>query len=382
MEKFENNIDSEIRKSFEENQVEVPSKLWNAISEKIKTDQPSFFHLYFSKNYIFGIIAGIGLATGGYFYFTQNNESVKFENKPNEIIVNDSKIENKFNNSALEEKFPKSETATNTNTSKELNNNSSDINNSNVNISSKGTGAEKFSLGLINLGIEKINNKYTIQGLEDTTGFRILQGPKNGSVVFDRASKKFIYQPKKGFVGKDDFKYQILDENGEVLNEGTIRINVDKELSSRADYSIEFLSANEINFINKSFIHAKDSSDFSFIWNFDNKEYSYNINEHKVYTDIGEYSVCLILKAKNSIDTFCKNISIQSKLQDTAIEEDFQSLSMKTDGRLEINPKLKSAGLISAERAQKKKDITTETKSPYLDNEYLNQESKKKSLRI
>lgn len=382
MEPLDKNLDKEIRQSFAENQKEVPAELWDNISKRINNNNSSNFNPFYTKYIILTLVASLGIFGIVYYTnFSEKSESVSSEN-PIELP----------SSSAIEQPFEVESEKDNTSKNHRPSQKESDqlsetplINNSerSVTLKSRGEGMENFELGFMNLKMLQVGEKYILQGLSDTTGFRIVAAPKNGKVSFDQTSKKFVYTPNKGFTGKDQFKYEILDVKGEVENEGTIKITVDKDLSSRASYQVDYLSANEVNLVNTSLVLPKDSNNFSFVWSFDNKEFSYNTNERRLYKEKGEYSICLILKANNNIDTFCNVIKVDSDINANTPLQEEQNVYMKKDSKLEIGFKNRNAGIISAERAQKKKDITQKTESAYSNshNDSLSSELKKKNFR-
>lgn len=63
----------------------------------------------------------------------------------------------------------------------------------------------------------------------DFLTFQIVDPPARGSVTLsDNGASSFLYTPYENKVGKDSFRYVVTDSSGNISNEGTVRIKIEK----------------------------------------------------------------------------------------------------------------------------------------------------------
>ena len=70
----------------------------------------------------------------------------------------------------------------------------------------------------------------------DVLEYRIMRAPRKGDIQLDEMSGHFTYTPRAGERGRDHFTYVAVDANGNVSEEATVRIRIERQ-STRVQYA-------------------------------------------------------------------------------------------------------------------------------------------------
>lgn len=371
MKTTEEKVDKALYNKMAVPEINPPERLWDSISKKIGNEPPPFWKTIFRSNYFIAFSIVVVLGVSGLIIFnnlpetnqaTQENTIASEALSGSQTPTQESRVQSSANRNPENKKdipFNTSQSTDELQTQTEAN--------ANLSITANDKDDEFYDLNSSFVGIKNINGNYVITGLKDTTGFRITNKPKNGTVIFDQKTGKFKYKPNKGFYGSDSFGYQIIDEDGTISNQGTIKIKVEKETSCIANFDYQIASGTDVKFNNHSAAGNIDNA-VSYLWQFGDGETSTEQNPQHRYTNGGAFEVCLSMTQGKLNDKICQTIMIDAQAFRTSRDDSGKSIVLNKTVSIDknttalINPEVRnSRGGQSLKRVLKKKDITTET---------------------